>query len=438
MKKVLIIIITLAILLTIPSYFVGSKTEVHLNKLMTMSNNNPNYKLSIVEYNKGWFSSTAKVDFELTMDLGPEVPKLPKLLFIQEMQHGPLLWTSNTLGFGLVDSQLTIELPAEWQSELDKIEAINEDTFNVTSRTSFDGSTISYLEMAEIVINEENVLVTIKPALANFSYDLSGHVTGTFDWAGMSVGENDKNIFTLNTFHAESDQKLIKGELFSANAIFSGSFDSTIKSIVVNAGTPSPMFKLSDLGIGATSEVNDELIDVNVIFTVAEMEGMNLKLTDAVYDTSILNLDINVMLEFNELLMEMQQKIQQEPTLAGPAMFTDMQNLIPKFLAANPVLKVNALGVNTAQGRIDTEAEIIINPDHYDASNLESLMLALEVDASGQAPEAFFANFGLQATIDQLIQQNMLIREDEVLKLQFSFSQGTATVNGNPIPLGDM
>ena len=59
MKKIIVTIIALAILLTIPPYFVGSKTEAHFNKLMTMSNQNPNYKVNIVEYNRGWFSTTA-------------------------------------------------------------------------------------------------------------------------------------------------------------------------------------------------------------------------------------------------------------------------------------------------------------------------------------------------------------------------------------------
>ena len=67
-----------------------------------------------------------------------------------------------------------------------------------------------------------------------------------------------------------------------------------------------------------------------------------------------------------------------------------------------------------------------------------TMMFAMDADAKGQAPEAFFANLGMGAQIEQMVQQNFIVRDNDLLKFNFSFKQGQAVLNGNPIPLGGM
>jgi len=438
MKKNLIIIISIAILISLSTFYVGSKAEKHLYEIVELSNQNTAYSLTITDYDKGWLSTTAVIEFNLTMALEPELKDFSKLIFIQKMQHGPLLWTAQGFGFGLMDSTTHIKLPEELQKVIDKTESINDETFKLSSRTSFDGSTKSHLEVEEIIVNENNVKVKIQPTKADFFYNMSGHVTGNINWQGLEVTEFDKQIMKLIAFNAELDQQLVSGELFSSTALFSGTFNSTVKSISLVPEASKSSVILTDLIFSGITELKDELINFNLLVKIADIKTMKLEFTDFIQDISIINLDVQVMQELNEIINKIQQNTLKKSEAVNAALFEEIQQYIPKMLASKPMLKINQLGLNTTEGRIDSQMDISINEDLYDVDNTDTLISAIELEASGHGPELFFVNFGVKETIDQLVQNNMLIMEDDLLKFKFKLINGQSLLNGNPIPIGGM
>ncbi|MCP4412334.1 MAG: YdgA family protein [Gammaproteobacteria bacterium] len=433
MKK-LLIIVAVAAALAISPYFVGSKSEAHIKKILALTNENPTINITIIDYKKGWISTTATFEMEFTMQLDPDMKDFPRLRFIEEMKHGPLLWQTEGIGFGLIDTVSTIVLPEEWQAEINKIEAINEETLQMTSRTDFDGTTRSHFNLKTINISEDNNSITIKPATATFTYNMSGHMFGSFMWQGLQFSEQGKDIFKAGKLEAKFDSNVISGNMFSGNAISSGTFDAVIENMIFTGATPAQAVELSNFRIKGESDVHQELIDINVLYEVEKIAVMAQKFSELQFDMSILNLDIEALQDLNELIIQSQQQLQQDPQAQSSAFMANMQSVVPKLLTKDPQFKINNLGFNTDYGKITSQLNMRINPDLFSQDDLQTLVTAIDLDASGSGPEAFFNALGLATMIEPLVEQKMLIREDGLLKFNLTFIQGVPLINGNPMP----
>jgi len=106
------------------------------------------------------------------------------------------------------------------------------------------------------------------------------------------------------------------------------------------------------------------------------------------------------------------------------------------LLTKDPQLKINNLGLTTDHGKITSQLNMKINPELFNLDNPQSIVAAIEADANGSGPEAFFNAQGLATMIDPLVQQKMLIREDGQLKFNITFVKGVPLINGNPMPMG--
>ncbi len=433
MKKILIIVAAAAF--AILPYFVGSKAEAHINKILALTNENPSINIAIIDYKKGWFSTTATFEMEFTMQLDSDKKNFPRLRFIEEMKHGPLLWQTEDLGLGLIDTVSTIVLPEEWQAEINKIESINEETLQMTSRTDFDGTTRSHFNLQAITIRKDNNSITINPATATFTYNMNGDMFGNLLWQGLQFSEQGKEILKAGKLEAEFDTKVISGNLFSGNALSSGTFDALLENITFTGATPAQAVELSNFLIKGESDVHQELMDIHILYEVEKIAAMAQKFSELQFDISILNLDIEALQDLNELIIKSQQQLQQDPQAQSSALLANMQSVVPKLLTKDPQFKINNLGLNTDHGKITSQLNMRINPELFSQDNPQSLVAAIELDASGSGPEAFFNAQGLATMIEPLVEQKMLIREDEQLKFNLTFIQGTPLINGNPMPM---
>ena len=435
MKKLLIIVAAAAVL-ALPPYFVGSKAEAHIKKILELTNENPSININIIDYDKGWFSTKATFELELTMQLDPDMKEFPKLRIVEEMSHGPLLWQTEGFGLGLIDTVSTIILPEEWQAEINKIDAIKEDTLMMTSRTDFDGTTRSLFNLKAISIAEDNQSFTIEPVTATFSYDMTGHMFGSVLWQGMHLSEQGKETVKIGKLEAEFDSQVITGNMFAGNAISSGTFDSVVEKVAFTGATPAQAATLSNIRIKGESDIHQDLMDIHLLYAIEKVAVMAQEFRDLQLDMSILNLDIKAMQELNELIAKSQQQASQDPQAQAAVLMASMQSILPKLLTKDPRLKINNLGLTTDHGKITSQLNMKINPELVNLDNPQSIVAAIEADANGSGPEAFFNAQGLAAMIDPLVQQKMLIREDDQLKFNLTFIKGVPLINGNPMPLG--
>ncbi|MGX5174722.1 YdgA family protein [Aliikangiella sp. IMCC44653] len=434
MKKIIVIIAVLAVIFGISPYFIGSKAEQVFSDQITKLNQHPNMSIKIDEYHRGWFSSTAKVT--MSVELSPELAASGvdfALGMDHFIQHGPILTKVNGIGFGLADTLVDFTLPAEIQSELDKLEAINKETLSVASRTSFSLASTTYLDLKAFQIKEQDTLIDVKAGDGEFSFTQSGKVAGRIDWAGMSitdVNDTQKSVH-IKKIAINSEQQLELGELFSPAAIYSGFLKMQVERIEFNDAADMSV-NFDNIGVSFVSELEADLANLMLIGEIKAFEIANAQYTDYFFNLSFEKFDAKVLQQLNQLMVESQTATDPNPMLFA----TQVQALLPQLLAKNPEVKINELSVTTPQGDVKTDMVIKIDPTIYDVSNPMTMLMAIDAASKGFAPEAFLIGLGMQAEISQLIEMGMLVKEDKNLKFDFNFKNGQATMNGNPMPLG--
>jgi len=425
MKKILILVA--GILLLSAPFFVGSTAETRIDELLEKYNVNPSIQITKLSYDKGWFSSTAKYQVEVVMADDQNLPDMPNFKISQALFHGPVLWKHNGLGFGLMDSTETIDLPDDWK----KIQ----DAFLISSRVAFDGSFDSIITLDSIDIDELGIKVSLMPASGQVQVSKTGHIKVNFDWQGLKAEKLNAGSLEIVGIHLNADQQLIKGELYSPTALYTGNFISTVETVSLIAAAPGASADLSNIEITADSQAREDVIDVNVAFKIAEINAVNQKITHFIYDLSMLNLDIDAMMEFNTLMVDSQQNLQNNPAQALTELYTKAQAILPKLLAKDPELRINNLGFTVEEGTITSEMTLVIDKDKFQIENPDSIIGAVKVDSTGQAPEAFFVKFGLGPSIDAFVQQQLLTRDGANVGFEFKMVDGKTLLNGNEIPL---
>jgi len=435
MKKIIVVILIALSAMTLSSYLIGSKAETHIQSLFSKINKNPYFSVEIIDYNRGLFRSEMKFSLNFTLPTNTGLSQSSGLIIDQTLFHGPLLWRTKTIGFGMMDSTASITLPDEIMKQLENNDSINEETFQLTTRTQFDGSTITYLSTSNIVVNEENILINIKPSVLDFSYSESGHMVSHFNWQGMEITSMNKTSFAIGKTEFNLNQQIIRGDLFSTSAIATGSFDTLFESISINPSSTPIAIELSNFYVKAVSDVNDNLMGVNTVFKIAKIEAMNMKFTDFVFDYSMLNFDIDVLQRFSDTMAGIQSNNPANPELIFSEFSNALQPLIPDFLESEPKLTINQLGLTSSEGTLSTRLDLFINNRLYDKDDLNSLIPALEVHASGEAPQTFFDQFGLKPIVNSYLEQKMLIRSGSLLKFKADYINQKLLINDRVIPL---
>ena len=426
MKKLLIVVAILAIFFIGAPLIIGSSAEKHVRGMYEQMNQHPAVEVSVAEYQSGWFTSKAKIN--LVVSSANSAP-IPPITIHQTLFHGPLLWEVGGLGFGISDSTFNLELPEEAQKELDELKIFEEDTFKAQLRIFFNGSMKSTFAMKAFNFKEKDVDISVNAAEFNGSASSDGEVESSGYWNGMVVKEKDQTVFNMGTMQLTGKQKIPNGEVFSPYAMGDGDFEITVDSFEIQPQNPMESVTVETLKITANSKLNGELMNGGAVFSAKTVKAIQQTFTDFVYDISLENLHVETMKLMNE---QMSSPAAQANPMAAMA---QVQGLLPKLVEHNPILKVNNIGVNTEKGEIKTAMEVRLNQDLYDVNNPMTMMLALNAIANGEGPEEFFTNLGMGGQIEQMVQQNFLVRSAGKIKFDFSFQQGQALLNGNPIPL---
>jgi uncharacterized protein YdgA (DUF945 family) len=430
MKKIVIIMLILAVVIGGAPYIVGSNVESQFRTQVNTINSNPSFTINISEYNKGWFTSTATLELDLT--LPPEMAAFVaknQVKINQKIQHGPILWQGNGLGIGLMDAEVEIELPAELKQEMQKVAAFQEKLLTITSRTGFDLSTRTQIKLKPFSVNQDGTKLDVLPAQGEFYYTMEGKIEGAMNWQGMKAEKSETQAFTLGEINLDTKQQLVMGEMFKPSALFNGYANFSIAQLAVTSDNPAEAMAMTNLNLKATSKVETGLMKVSSDFSIEAIEAIQQRFEHIQFNLALNNLDTQVLQQMNQILSDNQS--------ADPmAMAAQLQGVLPQLIAKGPELHITKLGMQTHAGLINTDMQLSFDQEVYDPANPMTMILALDADAQGFAPEAFFSGFGLDANINDMVANNFLKRDQSNLTFKFSFKQGQALLNGNPMPLG--
>jgi len=425
MKKIIIPLILIVAVLAFAPFFIGSQAENKIREMYAKASEYPNIKFEITEYNQGWFSSDVKIKLNLDVAGVPQGDE-DSFSITQKMQHGPLLWKSGGLGFGLVDILYGVEFPKEVQTEMDQMEGLKSNPVLVVTRLSFDGSSVSFVNISPFTLNKNGNEIIIKEGKFEANINMNGKVTFVGSWQGMQVKEDDHTLVEMGTLSINIDQSLADGQMFTKTALYEGDFTFDIDKLNIIGHSPADTFKFENVFIGSTSAFNQDLANITAKFGAKKISAMEQEFEDFIYDFAFENINKETILAMNNIILE-----NGDPD----AIMNAYQDLLPGLIEKNPALKLN-LGVKTSVGQISTTAAIAIDKEVYSKDDPMSLMLAVDATASGYAPESFFSGFGMESDIEMMIMQNMLIKDNDQIKFDVSFKKGQLILNGAPMPMG--
>lgn len=417
--------------LVVAPYFSGKLAQTEMENMVAKMQNMPNATVSIENYHRGWFNSTADIKATITQDIAEQVEPLQiTVTSKQTMQHGPVLWQSNGLGFGLVDIDYDIELAHNQNDTLDFNHTFTKDTLESYVRIGFSGAMYSTMSLKPFQISTEQGTFDIHAMNIDSLMTKDGKLKFSGDWQGLDFSEFDEQVLSIGKMQFSADQQVVRGDLLSYNALTVGDTNFTLASFNILGPTEAEKISMNNLSVISTSHEKDGLMYADADIKIANINAIGQEFKDFSYLVSFNKLDLDVYQEFQDVLVSNNGQQDQNQLLL------EIQTLLPKLLAAGPELKIKKLAVQTNQGEIDSQLNIEFDQDLLDANNPMSIMMALKADANGSAPVEFFNAIGMAQNIEALIMQKMLISDEDEVTFDFTFANGQALINGMPIPLG--
>ena len=190
-------------------------------------------------------------------------------------------------------------------------------------------------------------------------------------------------------------------------------------------------FSISDINISGGSDSSSDTMQGDAKFTIGSFDVAGMTFEDFTFDYEMKNINTQAMREF------------QKSAKAGPnglpdqaAMMESMKNLV----AGSPKLDINELSIVTPQGQVKADIHFSL-PDEVDMGFFPlSLLPQIQGDANVRVPTAVidFVNQmqpGIAQQAEMLSQMGMIELDGKDYVAVFKMSEGSMTVNGNPVPL---
>ncbi len=431
MKKLLVIIVVALLLLATP-YLIGSHVESKFRDIVEQSNQHSAFQITVSDYQKGWFNSTAIVELSVNHNPAQTSGEAFTIKMNHDIQHGPVLWKAKSPGLGLMDVILKFSMPDDVQKELNALNPSGEEFLSLTARTSLSASTAVLLDLKSFSFTDKTATFQLKPASGEFTFDADGHITGSSKLDGFKFTQDNGQLIDISNISLKLDQQLIDGSMLSPYAFYAGDANFNINKVMIKGNTADELVNVEQINLLTNAEVNDDITNISIKIGIDALEAQQMSFTDIIYDISLENLGTEVLKKANRAVAEAQN----QPNYSPMSVLPELQGLLPQFIEKEPMLKINQLGLISAQGKVDSNLSLSIDKNTYDPANPMTLMLSILAEAKGYAPEAFFEALDLAPNIDDLIQQKMLVRDDSNVKFEFSYKNGQALLNGNPMPVG--
>lgn len=474
MKKIVGLVVILAVLILGSYYGTGMITERKVRETVKVINQNNGIYAEIKSYSRGWFHSTASIDWNLQI---PErvidgANAKPQTIPAQKYEismplainHGPFIFSDSGMKFGVGFAKTDLDLPPKYVKQFDSLFTAD------STKPQVDlGLFVNYLLKSRITLAVPEFKLVAKKGSGQLTWegmdtsvsmnsDLS-NIDGDFTVNGMSFSQDGKKV-TIDAITSSYDLKK------SVYGLFTGSASLSFPSMVVtNQG--AKIFELDDLSMKSNSDISGKTISSSVSLTLDALMLKDQKYGPGSFELAIRNLDAQAMGRINELSSKLQngkddqkqqammQLLQELPALAsqGPEIEISQMTFklpdgkvegtlllsLPKIASANIMSIVQSLN-GTAHFEVpralvqmaaaDTFKKSIMNNQLQQAmaQQNQGAMSVVEVDKQAQAMA--------EKRLNAMVESGMFVAKDKELIVDLRLEQGKLMVNGKPFHAG--
>ena len=465
----IIVVGIIVVLLLISPFAIGMFVENGVREQIAIYDSQPSWDATVESYERGFRSSTARLNIALSSAELAELESDPALAalanfslpVIVEISHGPVLLDG---GFPLGTTAVRAYIDPESQLSTMAQQFLGMPyIIELRGRSGFG-----------MGFDFEGEIPAFDGAFADTSYAFSG-----LDFTGNARGGD----VTLDALLEEASlQGMGESMLLEALAVTGnwegrarqialGDFEMTLGRLVAsNALTGgAPVFSANDLGITSSVVESDggELLELRALYSMGSlMLGDALDLSDAALGLNLLEIDAEGANELYRISGEI-------ASVEDPLLLLDtMMPALDKIVAAGPTLSIDPLQFSMREGDLDASLDVSIDPSVLptgSARDLQNIAFAmgavsanLDLRASkdlveritamimttqiammpgpggGQmSPEQIQAMAEAQAglTLVALTAQGILVDDGENFTATIRFADGQATANGAPLSL---
>ena len=424
MKNLVIGIVILVLVYVGLLFFVKSSSKDVVANEVAQLNNNPQISASVESESSGLFSSTAVINVNSAADATP-------ILKIKQTQsYGPVLFTEEgiKLGWYFINADLipSEELKQEIPNTIDA-----NDLFDIHFISGFAGSVQGDVYFKGLDFSDNDVQVNISAGEMHVDTDVTfKHLVGNAAWPGMTVTGKNEDGFTMNSVKLDFDQTLISGNLMEGNAIYTGEGTYSVGDIVFKQA--NNFFKMENFSVKGVADIENETsMNMAIEMKTDLVNVAGEKFTDSKLNMYFNGMDLDVLKKMGEISQEMQQAAMQGQDVSAYNM--QLMNTMMQLAQKGPRIQMKDTQLITEDGMIKADMDIQVDQQKMDPNNPMAIMMALNAAFNAEAPEAFFAKKGMSPMIDQWAQMNFLVKEGDTLKVNATYSDGAALLNGQPM-----
>jgi uncharacterized protein YdgA (DUF945 family) len=452
MKKITGLVVVLAAIVLGGYYGMGILTEKSLKKSLDMVNQSNGLFVDISDYKRGWFCSTAVLNWRLHVperivkNADNQSTTVPAQDFKMDMplrvDHGPVMFSKNGVKFGLGYAYSDIQLPAQFVSQFKQI--FTEDS----NQPQLDVSLyVNYLARSKMIFSVPNFTLKSKQGLGVFKSE------GIMSTVSVSAGLDEVNgDFNINGMTFDSEQvKATLGRITSEYSLYKTQFglflgegSFSFPSLVVKQGAQT-LFQVDNFEMSSDTGLDDGLVHSHFNSSLKKVMAMGKTYGPGNIEITLRNLD-------GETLGRINAQSDKIRNATGPERQAVMLSLLPEFpklLSKGAEFEISDMRFTMPEGTIEGNVLIALPK-----GETNPMMIMQKMQAHGQLkmPIAFVKQMMIQmlnshatvpggatdspAKVDvqlqNMTQSGLLVVNGKDYVIEFSLEQGQPMVNNHP------
>ncbi|WIO75086.1 YdgA family protein [Porticoccaceae bacterium LTM1] len=441
---------------------------------IAMINEIPGYKAELVEYEKGWLSSSAvlTLGIDTEMMFGPAMADLPAsereifksmpniARFELSMGHGPVIFADGgKLGLASINGTLDLS-HSDKAVELQKKLGI--DSFMTYS------SLINYFGNASFTANspkftfnpDEDTTITFGGIDLNGGYERSNRKGDVSGQIGEILVEASEGTLRVEPMILSSNMEYISPMI----QLGSGDFKVPSVTFYKSDAGGEPLFSMKDLGVNYSMDKDSEkTVKMNLEYSVNQVRVEGEQVDNARLGMAFERMSIDGLEKYYDSFADLMKKRpdysqqQAEMAMIGQEMAND-------FLPLSPVIAITDLSFEYAGEKLSSNARVEFDGSNMtppiDLNNPMMMLVNLVVDAEANISEGLALKIASRAMAEQMagnpqvegmspddiqqmaeaqagmmLQMGFLEKTENGYRAVFSMKEGAMTLNGEQLPM---
>lgn len=378
MKKILLVVLLLILVVLVGGpYAMGFMVEKTYKQLLTQAPKDSRMQVSLVSYDRGWFSSQAKlaVTLRLPKALGKgqnQAQELQGIKFdvLENIEHGPVLYGVN------IDGKRRIAFGQAYMMASAESNTINGYAMTLVK---FNGRIRNQINLQQLNYNDKQLgvlyaikNVNTKTVIAPGFKKMAGHIKiGSVDLVTPNVQQQTDNLVTQFQLYK------------AAEGFYLGDTNTTIKQ---QAGLflKSIQFKLGGVKVQTASGLADDKVNYLMDITADDLMVSGKQYGPFALKLDAKNLDLTGLAKLRDELQQLESQTAAPTKSQMKDYLSTMMQLAGKGLDIN----IEKLDLTVPEGQVQATAHMVVNPIAGQVNNPLMLLANLSINLGVQMPKA--------------------------------------------------